>query len=64
MVQNYNTIPERHGIFYGNNNNRAKQKQNLMHGFMRIKSGKNNNNNNYKKKRIQRNRDYSTVKSC
>ena len=30
-----------------------------MHGFMRIKSGK-NNNNNYKK----RNRDYSTVKSC
>ena len=52
MVHNYNTIPERHGIFYGNNNNRAKQKQNLMHGFMRIKSGKNNNNNNnYVKKK-------------
>ena len=32
-----------------------------MHGFMRIKSGKNNNNNNNYKKR---NRDYSTVKSC
>jgi hypothetical protein len=36
-----------------------------MHGFMRIKSGKNNNNNNnYEKKRIKRNTDYSTVKSC
>ena len=33
-----------------------------MHGFMRIKSGKNNNNNNNYKK--ERNRDYSTVKSC
>jgi hypothetical protein len=41
MVQNYNTIPERHVLFSRNNNNRAKQKQNLMHGFMRIKSGKN-----------------------
>jgi hypothetical protein len=30
------------------------QKQNLMHGFMRMKSGKNNNNNNnYKKKEIE-----------
>jgi hypothetical protein len=41
MVQNYNTIPERHVIFSGDNNNRAKQKQNAMHGLMRIKSGKN-----------------------
>jgi hypothetical protein len=40
---------------------RNKKKQNLMHDFMRIKSGKNNNNNNNYKKR---NRDYSTVKSC
>ena len=52
MVQNYNTIPERHVLCSRNNNNRAKQKQNLMHGFMRIKSGKyNNNNNNYEKKK-------------
>jgi hypothetical protein len=35
---------------------RNKKKQNLMHGFMRIKSG-NNNNNNYKK----RNRDYMKI---
>jgi hypothetical protein len=40
MLQNY-TIPERHVIFSGSNNNRAKQKLNLMHDFMRIKSGKN-----------------------
>jgi hypothetical protein len=40
---------------------RNKKQKNLMHEFMRIKSGKNNNNNNNYKKR---NRDYSTVKSC
>ena len=33
MAQNYNTIPERHVIFSGDNNNRAKQKQNSMHGL-------------------------------
>ena len=64
MLQHY-TIPERHVIFSGRNKNRVKQKLNVMHGFMRIKSGK---NEFYivlisERKRIQRNRYYSTVKN-
>jgi cellulose synthase/poly-beta-1,6-N-acetylglucosamine synthase-like glycosyltransferase len=64
MLQHY-TIPERHVICSVSNNNRVKQKLNLMHGFMRIKSDK---NLFYivlisERKRIQRNRYYSTVKN-